>query len=114
MEEFEVVFYRRPNGTTPMDEFLESLPPKLNAKVHRDLGALREEAHRLREPQSKCMGGGLFELRSRQGDDIARSFYFFFSGDRIVVTNGLEDAEDASQGARLRACLQGRLGREVW
>ena len=34
------------------------------------------------------MGGGLFELRSRQGDDIARSFYFFFSGDRIVVTNG--------------------------
>ncbi|WP_423785175.1 type II toxin-antitoxin system RelE/ParE family toxin [Gordonibacter pamelaeae] len=97
-----------------MDEFLESLPPKLNAKVHRDLGALREEAHRLREPQSKCMGGGLFELRSRQGDDIARSFYFFFSGDRIVVTNGLEDAEDASQGARLRACLQGRLGREVW
>lgn len=27
MEEFEVVFYRRPNGTTPMDEFLESLPP---------------------------------------------------------------------------------------
>ncbi len=49
---------------------------------------MREEAHRLREPQSKCMGGGLFELRSRQGDDIARSFYFFFSGDRIVVTNG--------------------------
>lgn len=88
MEDFEVVFYRRPNGTTPMDEFLESLPPKLNAKVHRDLGALREEAHRLREPQSKCMGGGLFELRSRQGDDIARSFYFFFSGSRIVVTNG--------------------------
>ena len=88
MEDFEVVFYRKLNGTVPMDEFLESLPPKLNAKVHRDLGALREEAHKLREPQSKCMGEGLSELRSRQGDDIARSFYFFFSGSRIVVTNG--------------------------
>ena len=44
MEDFEVVFYRKLNGTVPMDEFLESLPPKLNAKVHRDLGALREEA----------------------------------------------------------------------
>lgn len=88
MEDFEVVFYRKLNGTVPMDEFLESLPPKPNAKVHRDLGALREEAHKLREPQSKCMGEGLSELRSRQGDDIARSFYFFFSGSRIVVTNG--------------------------
>ncbi|WP_080798517.1 type II toxin-antitoxin system RelE/ParE family toxin [Arabiibacter massiliensis] len=88
MEGFEVVFYRKPSGRAPMDEFLESLPPKLNAKVHRDLGSLREEAHRLREPQSKRMGNGLFELRSRQGDDIARSFYFFFSGRRIVVTNG--------------------------
>ena len=70
MEDFEVVFYRKLNGTVPMDEFLESLPPKLNAKVHRDLGALREEAHKLREPQSKCMGEGLSELS------------------RIVVTNG--------------------------
>lgn len=40
------------------------------------------------EPHSKSMGKGLFELRVRQGSDIARAFYFFFCGSKIVVTNG--------------------------
>ena len=103
--DFQVAFYRRADGTAPMDEFLESLPPKLNAKVHRDLGALRDEAHRLREPQSKCMGDGLFELRSRQGDDIARSFYFFFSGRQIVVTNGFVKKTQKTPRAELSRAL---------
>lgn len=105
MEEFEVVFYQKPNGAVPMDDFLNSLPQKLSAKVHRDLGSLRERAHTLREPHSKSMGDGLFELRSRQGDDIARSFYFFFSGRRIVVTNGFVKKTQKTPRAELVRAL---------
>lgn len=65
-----------------------STPPKLSAKAHHDLGALREQASLLREPHSKAMGEGLFELRIRQGSNIVRAFYFFFVGRTIVVTNG--------------------------
>ena len=50
--------------------------------------ALRDQADMLWEPHSKSMGKGLFELRVRQGSDIARAFYFFFCGSKIVVTNG--------------------------
>lgn len=88
MDEFEVVFYRKADGAVPMDELLDSLPSKLSAKAHHDLEALRERADLLREPHSKSMGEGLFELRIRQGGDIARAFYFFFVGRTIVVTNG--------------------------
>ena len=88
MEEFEVVFYWKANGTKPMVKFLDSLEPKLRAKVDRDIAALRDQADMLWEPYSKSMGKGLFELRVRQGNDIARAFYFFFCGNRIVVTNG--------------------------
>ena len=88
MEEFEVVFYQKENGTKPMVKFLNSLEPKLRAKANRDIAALRDQAYMLWEPHSKSMGRGLFELRIRQGGDIVRAFYFFFCGSKIVVTNG--------------------------
>ncbi|MDO4574802.1 MAG: type II toxin-antitoxin system RelE/ParE family toxin [Planctomycetia bacterium] len=34
------------------------------------------------------MERGLYELRSFFGTDTVRIFYFFFSGERIVLTNG--------------------------
>ncbi|WP_258553887.1 type II toxin-antitoxin system RelE/ParE family toxin [Eggerthella lenta] len=49
---------------------------------------MRDQAGMMREPHSKFMGEGLLELRIRQGNDIARTFYFFFSGKKIAVTNG--------------------------
>ncbi len=34
----------------------------------------------LREPYSSPMGDGIFELRTKQGSNITRVFYFFFVG----------------------------------
>ena len=42
----------------------------------------------LREPHSKAMGDGLFELRIKFSSDISRIFYFFVVDNRIVLTNG--------------------------
>lgn len=104
VDEFEVVFYRKTDGAVPMDEFLDSLPPKLNAKAHHDLGALRDRADLLRGPHSKSMGEGLFELRIRQGNDIVRAFYFFFVGRTIVVTNGfVKKTQKTPRGEIVRA-----------
>ena len=63
--EFEVVFYRKADGTRPMDGFLDGLESKMRAKTVRDIRALRSNANLLREPHSKSMGEGLFELRVR-------------------------------------------------
>lgn len=85
---FEVVVYEKEDGQVPFSDFLAGLAPKLRAKVLRDVELLERFGNQLREPYTKALSDGLFELRTKQGTDIARSIYFFFDGSRIVITNG--------------------------
>lgn len=86
--DFQVVFYRKTDGSEPVREFMDSLRPKLKSKMGRDLNKLQQQNIALREPYAKYMGNGLFELRIGQANDIARAFCFFYEGRRIIVTNG--------------------------
>ncbi|MGN0326245.1 MAG: type II toxin-antitoxin system RelE/ParE family toxin [Lachnospiraceae bacterium] len=56
----EILFYETEDGRCPLQEYLESLEPKLLAKT----------------------------LRTKQGTDITRVLYFFFVGNKAVLTNG--------------------------
>lgn len=42
----------------------------------------------LREPYSKPLGDGIFEIRVKLGSDITRVLYFFVIGKKIILTNG--------------------------
>ncbi len=88
MREFEIVFYDKPDGTEPAKEFLLSLDTKLRAKTVMLIELLAENGSALREPYSKHLTDGIFELRAKFGSDISRVFYFFVVGKKIVITNG--------------------------
>ena len=60
---FEIKFYQLPNGTKPAEEFLDSLDTKMRAKALHSLSILEEFGNQLREPYSKQLEDGLFELR---------------------------------------------------
>lgn len=85
---FEVEFYRLHDNTAPVEEFLDSLDTKMRAKSLYGLAILEEYGNRLREPYSKALGDGLFELRIKFASDITRIFYFFVVDNRIILTNG--------------------------
>ena len=85
---FDIEFYRLENGEAPVEEFLDSLNPKMRNKAVRSLELLEEFGNTLREPNSKAMGDGLFELRIKFSSDISRIFYFFVVDNRIILTNG--------------------------
>lgn len=85
---FEVEFYRLPDNTAPVEEFLDSLAIKMRAKSLYGLAILEEYGNHLREPYSKALGDGLFELRIKFASDITRIFYFFVVDNRIILTNG--------------------------
>ena len=85
---YEVVFYEKANGEVPVEDFLESLPIKLREKTLRSLALLQELGPRLRGEEAEYIRGGLFELRTKFGSDITRILYFFFVGQKIVVTGG--------------------------
>ena len=40
-------------------------------------------------PDAKHLGNGIYELRTIQGNNIARCLYFFSAGDKAIVTNGV-------------------------
>lgn len=52
------------------------------------LTVLQEKGNQLREPYSKHLEDGIFELRGKVGNDISRVLYFFYYGGKIVITNG--------------------------
>ena len=85
---FEVEFYALPDGKKPVKEFLDGLEPKMRAKALYGLSVLEEYGNALREPYSKPIGDGLFELRIKFASDITRIFYFFIVGNKIILTNG--------------------------
>ena len=85
---FDIEFYTLPDGRKPVEEFLDSLPIKMRIKAIDSLDLLERYGNQLRMPYSKALNDGLFELRIKFSSDISRIFYFFYVGNKIVVTNG--------------------------
>ncbi len=85
---FEVEFYARQGGTKPVQEFLDSLETKMRVKALNSLILLEQSGIELREPYSKPIENGIFELRIQFAGDISRIFYFFYTGKKIILTNG--------------------------
>lgn len=88
MTEFEIIFYDKPDGTEPAMEFILSLDDKMQARVLRTIKLLSENGTMLREPYSKHLVDGIFEIRAKVGTNITRVLYFFVVGRKIVLTNG--------------------------
>ena len=85
---FQLEFYETADGKNPVSDFLDSLDDKMVAKLVGLLEILEEKGTELRLPHSEHLGDGIFELRCKQGNNITRTLYFFYTGRKIIVTNG--------------------------
>lgn len=88
MDKFTVEFYEKENGDIPVEEFLDGLNIRMKAKSVGLIKILQEKGNLLREPYSKPLGDGIFELRCKVGNDISRVLYFFYYNGKIIMTNG--------------------------
>ena len=86
----EVIFYKTEQGVKPAGEFINSVEDKkLRAKIIRSVKLLEQFGQKLGMPDAKHLGNGIYELRTIQGNNIARCLYFFSAGDKAIVTNGV-------------------------
>ena len=88
MAKNEIIFYRNEQNKCPMLDFLNSLDKKMRSNVVRMVDLLRDSGSELREPYSKALSDGIFELRIKAGSNISRVLYFFVVGNKIILTNG--------------------------
>ena len=88
MEEFEIIFYETTDGKCPVTDFIDGLPKKMREKIFKSLDLLKIKGNSLREPYSKPLEDGIFELRCKVGSDLTRTLYFFYVGKKIIFTNG--------------------------
>ena len=94
--EFEVELYATANGHSPVREFLLELKasdPDDFAAVAAGLEKLRNRQYH-REPLTKALGDGLFELR-HVGKLNTRVLWFFVKGRRIIAVHGIRNKGQA-------------------
>ncbi len=84
---FEVEFYEE-NGRRPVEEFILAQNDKMQSLIFRTIGLLEDYGYELREPHSKYLEDGIFELRCRQDNNTVRVLYFFMINKRVILTNG--------------------------
>ena len=109
MSNFTVDFYREDDGSKPVGQFIRALPLKMKAKIIGDLHLLEEYGNMARQPLSKHLEDGIFELRSKAGTDIVRILYFF-DGDRIIIaTNGFVKKQQKTPRSEIELAKKRRI-----
>jgi phage-related protein len=78
--EWEIIYFNSTEKKT-----VESLPKGLYARFFRTAFSMRENGPNLGMPHTKSMGDGLFEMRLRSVEGIARIFYCSVIDNRIYL-----------------------------
>ncbi len=82
--------YRTAAGETPVRTFIAGLPPDAKAEAVALIKLVEALGNKLREPHSRALGDGLFELRRNQ----VRLFYMFEPGQTIRLLGGMVKKQD--------------------
>jgi len=85
---WETLEYTKRDGTVPVDEFLESLNAKHEAKVLRSISLLTEFGIQLGKPHIDHLEDGIYELRTKFSTNIFRTMMFHWYGNKIVLLHG--------------------------
>lgn len=85
--EFKIDYYKDSSGQSPIEEFLLKLKRSNDALAGQTIKALEKLKSRVyhREPLSKHIDSGLWELRVRSRTDILRIIYTFRKGKIIIL-----------------------------
>lgn len=87
---WEIEYFENSNGRIPTEEFLDGLSKKTELPyVLNALEQLGEHGHDLKRPQVDYLGKKIYELRVKTLNRKIRLLYFFFDGNKIIITHGL-------------------------
>ena len=97
-----IYYFVDERGTSPVKEFIKSLPLKERAKVFAYVAELKKQGHNLRRPVADYLGNGIYELRPKTN----RIFYFFFLKDSAVLVHAVRKKTKKIPEKDLELCIK--------
>lgn len=85
---FEIIFYRKFDSKCPFDKFYQTCSNKERVELAAHLEALSRLGYQAKRPLVDYLGDGIYELRVKVERKQLRALYFFFAGNKIVITHG--------------------------
>ena len=66
-----------------VEDAILGLPPKLQARIIHLLELMKKHGANLGEPHTKALGEGLFEIRAKAKEGIARGLFCYMEGSQV-------------------------------
>ncbi len=95
MPEITVVFFAEENRLSPLLEWLDKLPAKVQDKCLVKIERLNEMGYELRRPEADILRDGIYELRVGFMNVNYRILYFF-CGQEAVISHGCIKEKEVS------------------
>ena|SRR5690625_709046 len=87
-QSWETIEYIKENGEIPVDQYLESLPVKHEAKVLRSMGLLEGHGPTIGMPHVSHLEDGIYELRTKFSTNIFRVLFFHYQDGKLILLHG--------------------------
>lgn len=84
----KVVYFTTDSGRRPVEEFINGLNLHSQRRFVDVVELLEAVGKELIEPHVKNIGNEIYELRFMGVEGAIRVLYFFFDGEKAVLTNG--------------------------
>lgn len=89
MPQTKVVLFRDSDGSVPLLDWFDKIPPKAQAKCLVKLERLEQLGHQLRRPEADLLRDKIYELRASYQGVHYRLLYFFHGNIAAVVSHGI-------------------------
>lgn len=88
MPKTTVVFYKEGDGSVPLLEWFDTLPPKVQDKCTVRIERLAELGHELRRPEADYLGEDIHQLCVKHSGMNTRMLYFFHGRTAVALSHG--------------------------
>lgn len=118
---FQLIVYKKINGEVPVEEFLDSIDPKMRAKIYGLMEILQEKGNMLREPYSKNLDDGFMNCVANLGATLLEYYTFSTMMERlwwqmVLLKNTKNIKKEIKLAKDRRKDLIGRMTRDenIW
>lgn len=103
---WNIELYKKPTNEEVVYNFIQSQPPKMRAKIEREIDLLEEFGADLGYPHVDKVRGKdykkLWNLRIKQGSNITRIIYFSYINNKFVLLHGFVKKTDDIPDSELK------------